>query len=531
MKRMIMILVLILILLLALPGASHAGSYQVPAVGEKSEALKAFEDIFYGVGNASINPYITPLGSPNSSANDKIVSTGKTGTGTGTTGTSTTAAPAAASANNGAFQQAFGTSSAAPATASANDDSYQRAVAYAINNGGTIRSNKDGTYTVVTSDGGSGKNNSGNSSRTFGTPGASAATTAPAQAGTAAASTSVPWISVNGLDVPQPYDSNTLMGQLFNDATKKTYVSNQRYDDLLAQAPQISSQMLTAGDWYFDQAKGDYGNAQNYLSKAGTEGDWWYDKAKGAYSQAEGFIPQIQDQFSYTQEANKWYDDYTRGMLGGAKDMLDTGSIPQPIMDAMLSAMTQGVNQSVGANVNDLAVRGVLNSSVTNRALADASRSVSDSMNANYLDAFNSILGGYNTSAQTGADAGKAFADTNLNIISGMNDTLGNMIGLGDSYGKTGSMRVGDLLGVAQGYTNNAGSLMDAGSQRIADYGTILDSNLKERAALQDGLSNYYVNAAAPMMPAYDLLKTMQQDHWNSNKQDTVVSNGGGMSS
>jgi hypothetical protein len=190
--------------------------------------------------------------------------------------------------------------------------------------------------------------------------------------------------------------------------------------------------------------------------------------------------------------------------------------------------------------VNDLAARGVLNSSVTNRALSDASRSVSDSMNANYLNAFSSILGGYNDTAATGANAGKAFADTNLNIISGMNDTLGNMIGLGDSYGKTGSSRVNDLLGVAQGYNANADSLMGAGSQRINDwlniatgynnsasgYGSLLDSNLAQREALQNDLSKYYVNAAAPMVPAYDLMKTMQQDHWNSDGQDTVVTKG-----
>jgi hypothetical protein len=165
-------------------------------------------------------------------------------------------------------------------------------------------------------------------------------------------------------------------------------------------------------------------------------------------------------------------------------------------------------------------------------------------MNSNYLDAFNAILSGTNQTAQTGADAGKAFADTNLNIISGMNDTLGNMIGLGDSYGKTGSMRVGDLLGVAQGYgdysgiaNQNAGTLMGAGSQRIQDwlniskgyndsaagYGSALDLNLKERAGLQDDLSKYYANAASPMLPAYDLMKTMQLDHWNSDKKDTVV--------
>jgi hypothetical protein len=43
--------------------------------------------------------------------------------------------------------------------------------------------------------------------------------------------------SYDVLKIPQTYDNNTTMGQLFNDATKKHYVSNAQYDDLLAMAP------------------------------------------------------------------------------------------------------------------------------------------------------------------------------------------------------------------------------------------------------------------------------------------------------
>jgi hypothetical protein len=78
-----------------------------------------------------------------------------------------------------------------------------------------------------------------------------------------------------------------------------------------------------------------------------------------------------------------------------------------------------------------------------------------------------------------------------------------------------GSQRISDWLNIGQGYNDSA-----------AGYGSLLDLNLKERTGLQDDLSKYYVNAAAPMMPAYDLLKTMQTDHWNSDKKDTIVQQG-----
>ena len=134
-----------------------------------------------------------------------------------------------------------------------------------------------------------------------------------------------------------------------------------------------------------------------------------------------------------------------------------------------------------------------------------------------------------------------------MEINNSANTTLGHTISLGDSYGRTGAQKVADLLSVAAGYANNAqttgnlaNSLMDAGSKRIQDYLGIaqgygnlssgylnnLNTNLAEREQLNKAITGYYTNAMAPMLPAYDLLKTMQQDHWNSDKRDTIVKQG-----
>jgi hypothetical protein len=137
-------------------------------------------------------------------------------------------------------------------------------------------------------------------------------------------------------------------GQLSNDATAKHYTANGLYDSLTNQVPYLMNQSTsalgsansllgqgvdavnqskTAGDWYFDQAKGDYGNAQNYLAQAGTAGDPWYQKAMGAYDSANGLLGQMTDNLSYTREGNQWYDDYTRNALTGAQNLVDTGEI------------------------------------------------------------------------------------------------------------------------------------------------------------------------------------------------------------
>lgn len=320
--------------------------------------------------------------------------------------------------------------------------------------------------------------------------------------------------------IPQPYDNNTLMGQLFNDATKKTYLANRRYDSLLDRAP-----------WYTQQSDAALGEANRLLGlgsstvgQAHTEGDWWYDQAKGAYGKADRLIDESAANIEYGRGVNKWYDDYTREMLGGAKQMLDTGTVPQPILDAMVEAMRGGVDKTLGANVNDLASRGVINSSVMNRGISDMAGAISDSMNKNYLDTFNSILGGYNNTAGTAANAGRAFADSTLNISNALSNAARSAVDLGTGYGTTGHSRVTDLLNVAKGYNDSA-----------AGYGTLskgyldaLDANVKERDSLVKHIPQYYVNAAAPMLPAYDFMKTMQQDRWNGDQVNTVINQGGG---
>jgi|GEM_PF-7006370 len=309
-------------------------------------------------------------------------------------------------------------------------------------------------------------------------------------AGTTAANAANSLVGNTANGVPQPYDNDTAMGQLFNDALTKHYAANTRYDDLAGVTSGYTSQINDA------------------LAKAGTEGDWWNEQAKGAYETAQGILPQMTNQLNYTSKANEWYDDYTRGMLTGSQNLLESGQVPRPILDAMEAAMTNSVNGSVGKNLADLASRGVLNSSVTNRGVADMSKAVANGMSENYLNALTTLVNGYNQSAGTGASAGKTFADTNLDIYNTQADAMKNAAALGSSLSNSGSSRVSELLGLAGG------------------YGDALKLNLTERQQLMEQIPKYYTNAAAPVMPAYDFLQTMLQDHWNSNKQDTIVKSG-----
>ncbi|GHV45846.1 hypothetical protein FACS1894204_06120 [Synergistales bacterium] len=303
---------------------------------------------------------------------------------------------------------------------------------------------------------------------------------------------------------PQPYDNSTLQGRLFNDATQKTFASNARYDDLLAQSPGLTNQMTGA-----------LAQGLNAVDRAAVAGDPWYKNAEGAFAQANNLLGQQTSNLKYATDTDKWYSDYAKDQLSGAQNLMNTGQVPQPILDALNATVNQGLNKSMGQSLNSLASRGVLNSSVTNKGMSDMSQAAGDALNRGYLDAFNSVLGGYQGNANTAATSGKAFTDTFLDLNNAAGQSMNGAINLGNSYANTGSQRTGDLLSVANGYNAAAGG-----------YGDMQKLNLAEREQLLSAVPQYYNNAASPMMPAYDFLQTMLTDHANSDKKDTIVKQG-----
>ena len=203
--------------------------------------------------------------------------------------------------------------------------------------------------------------------------------------------------------------------------------------------------------------------------------------------------------------------------MSGAQNMMSTGEIPEAIANALRAETDRGLKGSIGSSRASLASRGVLNSSVTNKGMADLSQAAGDAYNRNYLNAFNTALQGYQGNAGTAASAGNSFANTFLNIGNSLGNQANSATSLGQAYGNTGSQRVGDLLNVANSYGDTA-----------LGYGNLINSNLAEREQLLAAVQRYYQNAAAPMMPAYDFLQTMLEDHWNSDKIDTVIQQGSG---
>jgi hypothetical protein len=329
----------------------------------------------------------------------------------------------------------------------------------------------------------------------------------------------------------------TLMELLMQDALNKQLAGSERYDNLTADAAGLSSgaknaltQAETAGDWYFDQAKGNYSSATSTLDQARTAGDPWYAQADAAFGKANGLIDQQVDQLNYSKEGNIWYDNYVRDQLGQAASMTSSGEIPKAFEDALMGTINRGLESSMGQMINDMAGRGVINSSVSTTGMNALGQQAANAYQDAYMENFMNLLGGIQGNAAQGTAAGDTFGRTNLNIAAGYGDAAGNATNLGNSYANTGSMRTNDLVNVAGGYTNNANGLMGAGSQRINDwlginkgYNDTLNQNLMERQYLNSAVPQYWTNAMGPFSMVPGLLGQQQQDFWNTGKQTTVV--------
>jgi hypothetical protein len=253
-----------------------------------------------------------------------------------------------------------------------------------------------------------------------------------------------------------------LTKQNLADSNARAATANNTYDTLAAQAPGL-------------------------LDSARVAGDEWYGRAGDAADVAASSV-------NYSKDINKFYGDLAQDQLTRAQTMANTGEIPAAIANALRAETDRGLKGSIGSSLASLASRGVLNSSVTNKGLADMSQAAGDAYNRNYLNAYNTALQGYQGNAGTAGSVGAQLADTALNINN-------NALGLAESLSRIGSGRTSDLL-------------------------SVLSANQAERQGLLQAVPQFYSNAAAPLSMANSFLQQMQQDFWNTGKQDTVVKQG-----
>ena len=77
-----------------------------------------------------------------------------------------------------------------------------------------------------------------------------------------------------------------------------------------------------------------------------------------------------------------------------------TGNIPSGVTDRLNDSVNQNLKSGLGTMLNNLAGRGVVNSSITGQGISNLSQQAADAYNRNYLQAYNPVLGGLGQAMQ-----------------------------------------------------------------------------------------------------------------------------------
>ena len=149
---------------------------------------------------------------------------------------------------------------------------------------------------------------------------------------------------------------------------------------------------------------------------------------------------------------------------------LAQGQLPTAYTDNMTNAIKTGVNNTVGATLNSLGNRGVLNSSVTNKAMNDIEKNVSDTMAQQYNNNIGQLAGLANQQIGT-ATAGYNPYNTLAGLVQGQANTFINSpvsalhgSGVTNTTTNDGSSLGGSLLNAGLGLaTGWAGKQMGLG--------------------------------------------------------------------
>ena len=107
----------------------------------------------------------------------------------------------------------------------------------------------------------------------------------------------------------------------------------------------------------------------------------------------------IQQQSDYLDKI-PGYLDKSNSIVDSILNVTNTGNIPSGLTNAMNASVNKELQGSMGNMLNGLSSRGVLNSSITNQGVSRLGQQAADAFNKNYLNAYNSVLGGYGTALQ-----------------------------------------------------------------------------------------------------------------------------------
>lgn len=362
--------------------------------------------------------------------------------------------------------------------------------------------------------------------------------------------------------------SNSYFGRSWNDLRGRIDQANNAYDAALNAAPGLQGNVLNTADRISalsDTAQAalqpnidrlnmlakdtaDLGTAEqralqpninniNKLSgKLGALGDTIAGATANYQTQSNNLNKKIED-----------VGDRQGALANTVQRFTERGSIPDEMRRNLMATVNSELNQNTGSALNDLASRGVMNSSVANRSINNLSNAAADAYAKNYLDAYNAVLGGYgqtnNTLASQADTYSKAFSNANQawndrlngyqlagtqynNAIGGYNTanqniTQGYAARLAANNAAANQYNTANQ-NISQGYSNRLNGLNSALNGYQQAYNNN-DTYMKTMAAMPQTLAE---SAWAQYQPVYSYWQALRNSYDNKEDTDTVVKQG-----
>ena len=88
------------------------------------------------------------------------------------------------------------------------------------------------------------------------------------------------------------------------------------------------------------------------------------------------------------------------GIASELASIARTGNIPSTLTNNMNASVNKELQSGIGTMLNNLATRGVVNSSIMSQGVNNLSQQAADAYSKNYLNAYNSVLGGLGSAMQ-----------------------------------------------------------------------------------------------------------------------------------
>ena len=263
-------------------------------------------------------------------------------------------------------------------------------------------------------------------------------------------------------------------------------VSEENYRDLDRLKPTLESALAV-----------DFNDALDGIDKLSTIGSF--------YNNLDSLIPEYNENYQYARYADTEHSNFN--------NLID-GELPQKWKDNMKDAIQTTLENTIGEVINDMASRGVINSSVATQALYDIERNASDEVAKQYLQNIQSVGGLVNNRWQV-----KEQSLNDQKLV--LNDGWGY---LAQAFGLKLQAKAHDAenkravaLALAQIFTQQFSNSSNAFTQQ-AGFETqkysALNTGLNSQAQLWSGILDNQNKASGNALNWYQVAKAFADTEW-----------------